>query len=255
MRLIFIRHGDPDYIHDSLTEKGWREAEILSSRVEKWKDITQVFVSPCGRAQDTASFSLKKLGMEGTTLPWLEEIYFLVKSPDTGDTVGPWDWMPRVFNEHQDWFRRDWWNLEPFKDSPDGIKRYRAMASGIDAVLSHYGYRRSQNSDDPLLSAPVYYTDHNSATSKGVAVDDITLVFVCHFGMTASIMSYLTGIPMIPLLQHFFCPTTSVTVMNSEEREPGIAAFRTQLMGDCRHLVDAGEPISASGYFTDVFNG
>lgn len=30
MRLVIIRHGDPDYTIDSLTEKGWREAEYLS---------------------------------------------------------------------------------------------------------------------------------------------------------------------------------------------------------------------------------
>lgn len=30
MRLIIIRHGDPDYERDSLTQKGWREAEPLA---------------------------------------------------------------------------------------------------------------------------------------------------------------------------------------------------------------------------------
>ena len=29
MKLLLIRHGDPDYTHDSLTEKGQREAELL----------------------------------------------------------------------------------------------------------------------------------------------------------------------------------------------------------------------------------
>ena len=28
MKLLFIRHGDPDYEIDSLTEKGWKEALI-----------------------------------------------------------------------------------------------------------------------------------------------------------------------------------------------------------------------------------
>ena len=28
MKLLFIRHGDPDYTIDSLTEKGWKEAEF-----------------------------------------------------------------------------------------------------------------------------------------------------------------------------------------------------------------------------------
>lgn len=26
MRIVFVRHGEPDYSKDSLTEKGWREA-------------------------------------------------------------------------------------------------------------------------------------------------------------------------------------------------------------------------------------
>lgn len=30
MRLIFVRHGEPDYVNDTLTEKGWREAELLA---------------------------------------------------------------------------------------------------------------------------------------------------------------------------------------------------------------------------------
>ena len=36
MRIIFIRHGDPDYEKDSLTEKGWREAALLAERVSRW---------------------------------------------------------------------------------------------------------------------------------------------------------------------------------------------------------------------------
>ena len=33
MEIVIIRHGDPDYYVDSLTEKGWREAELLSQRL------------------------------------------------------------------------------------------------------------------------------------------------------------------------------------------------------------------------------
>ena len=30
MRILLIRHGDPDYEHDTLTEKGRREAALLA---------------------------------------------------------------------------------------------------------------------------------------------------------------------------------------------------------------------------------
>ena len=33
MKIIMIRHGDPDYEHDSLTEKGKREADLLVPRL------------------------------------------------------------------------------------------------------------------------------------------------------------------------------------------------------------------------------
>ena len=36
MELLIIRHGDPDYTIDSLTEKGWKEAEYLSEKLVKW---------------------------------------------------------------------------------------------------------------------------------------------------------------------------------------------------------------------------
>lgn len=51
MKIIFIRHGDPDYVNDTLTEKGMREAKLLAKRVADWKNITQFYCSPLGRAK------------------------------------------------------------------------------------------------------------------------------------------------------------------------------------------------------------
>ena len=42
MRILIIRHGDPDYEIDGLTEKGKREAALLAKRLEK-EDITAVY--------------------------------------------------------------------------------------------------------------------------------------------------------------------------------------------------------------------
>ena len=59
MKLLIVRHGDPDYTIDSLTEKGWKEAEYLSEKLSKMK-LDYFYVSPLGRAKDTASCILKK---------------------------------------------------------------------------------------------------------------------------------------------------------------------------------------------------
>jgi len=67
MRIIIIRHGDPDYAVDSLTETGWKEARLLANRLEK-TEMTDIYVSPLGRAQDTLKPTLEKTGRTATTL-------------------------------------------------------------------------------------------------------------------------------------------------------------------------------------------
>ena len=52
MRLLFIRHGDPDYENDALTETGKFEAEALAKHISEW-NIDEVYLSPLGRARDT----------------------------------------------------------------------------------------------------------------------------------------------------------------------------------------------------------
>ena len=45
MRILFIRHGDPDYINDTLTKKGHREAKLLAERVADL-NLGSCYVSP-----------------------------------------------------------------------------------------------------------------------------------------------------------------------------------------------------------------
>ena len=237
MKLIFIRHGDPDYVKDSLTDKGWREAEILSERVSKW-NIKDIYCSPFGRAQDTASLSLKKMGREAVTLDWLKEFYYRVKDETTGEDRIEWDFMPQYFCPNDGLHDKDEWYRTPVMASGDIEKYYKEVISGLDSLLVEHGYTRREDG--------VYQvTSHN----------DDNLVFFCHFGVTALLTSYLTGIAAPTLWQGFFMAPTSVTVLGSEERIEGEAAFRVQVFGDSNHLIQAGEPISASGYFTDTFQG
>ena len=72
MRILFFRHGDPDYEIDGLTDKGKIEAMLLTKRIKSF-GIDEAYVSPLGRARATADYSLKELGMEAATLDWLKE--------------------------------------------------------------------------------------------------------------------------------------------------------------------------------------
>ena len=63
MRILIIRHGDPNYKIDSLTERGFKEAELLSQRLVKLKP-TEIYCSELGRAQRTAEPTIEKTGLK-----------------------------------------------------------------------------------------------------------------------------------------------------------------------------------------------
>ena len=97
MKLLLIRHGDPDYALDGLTPAGKREAELLAERIAPM-DIAEYYVSTMGRALDTARPTLERAGRTAAECSWLREFSIGVRRPDcVGLSHVPWDWLP------QDW--------------------------------------------------------------------------------------------------------------------------------------------------------
>jgi probable phosphoglycerate mutase len=47
LRLYIIRHGDPDYINNTITPQGHLEAQALAKRLER-EGITRIYSSPLG---------------------------------------------------------------------------------------------------------------------------------------------------------------------------------------------------------------
>lgn len=234
MKLIFIRHGDPDYAKDSLTEKGWREAEILSERVAKL-DIKKIFCSPLGRAKDTASFSLKKLDRDAEICDWLKEFFVPVKDPVTQADRIPWDLMPSYWTKTEELYDMNRWLDAPVMKTGDVKSAYENVINGIDKILEEHGYLRTGK----------YYKVEKANTD--------TLVFFCHLGVQFVILSHILSISPSVLWQNFYVAPTSVTILETEEREKGIAAFRCKTVGDTSHLYAANEPLSSSGFFEEVF--
>ena len=72
MKLLLIRHGEPDYEEDGLTEKGKREAMLLAGRIAPMR-VKNYFVSPLGRAMETAEATLQKAGRKAEVCHWLRE--------------------------------------------------------------------------------------------------------------------------------------------------------------------------------------
>jgi len=238
MRIIFIRHGDPDYANDSLTEKGWREAGLLADRVEKWDFITDIYCSPLGRAKDTASCSLKRLGRDAQIYDWMQEFWHPIKSPYDGRTQVCWDLMPDYWTADARFMDTEKWLETPLMlSNPEITPAYREVCKGLDELLTQYGYIRTGH----------YYTVTESKARR-----DAAIVIFCHLGITLTMMSHLLNISPVQLWQGIYLAPTSVTMLATEERQSGIVQFRAQVIGDTSHLQAGNEPISASGYFTDT---
>ena len=62
MKLIIIRHAEPDYEIDGLTKKGQREAELLAKRLSEIKPDV-FYCSTMGRAKCTIEPTLKALSI------------------------------------------------------------------------------------------------------------------------------------------------------------------------------------------------
>jgi len=256
MRLIFIRHGDPDYEHDDVTEKGKLEVAALTKRVVRWKNIKAFYTSPLGRAQATITPSLEALNRTQETLPWLQEFYYPAKDPETGKDHIMWDMKPEYFTQNKDYFDKDLWMKTDFIKSGDGEKYYKMVCDGIDEILSRYGYIR-----DGMMykvTNPVPNPNWKNPVPKWHLTpiknleDETTLVFTCHLGVMFTIMSHLLNMSPMQLWQGFYVAPTSITILNTEERAEGSAYFRVERLGDTCHLKENGEKISSSGYFSDV---
>jgi broad specificity phosphatase PhoE len=238
MHLIFIRHCEPDYKHDSLTEKGFREAELLSRRVARW-NVTDFYCSPLGRAKATAAPSLDKTGRSAVILDWLKEFDVRLKSDDGKTTHVVWDRMPSYLDNARELYSADQWKSNDLMKSCGAPEYYDNICKETDSLLARYGYFRDG----------IYYRTEKDS------MRDATVVFFCHLGISCAILSHIINCAPHVLWQGFFLAPSSVTISGSEERENGYAQFRIQTMGDTSHLISAGEPVSYYGYFTDPFQG
>ena len=235
MRIIIVRQGDPDYEHDTLTETGWREAELAADKLSKL-DIAAFYVSPLGRAQDTASCTLKRMHRTATTYDWLREFSGEIMRPDVKDhPMICWDWLPQDMEQFPELYDKDLWLTNDAMAHGNAKEEYTFVCDGLDELLKNHGYVREG----------LHY--------RALHPNNDTLVFFCHFGVEGVILSHLLNVsPMI--LWHGFCAApSSMTSIYTEERRPGIASFRVNEYGSTEHLYAAGDKPSPSARFCECF--
>lgn len=236
MKILIVRHAEPDYAIDSLTEKGRREAELLSERLCRL-DVKAFYVSPLGRAQDTAAYTLCRMNRTARTLPWLHEFRGHCYDEMAGRDRICWDYRPRQWQPHALLYDPDRWLDDPLLQGGNVREIWQETVDGLDGVLAEHGFHRD---------GPVYRCENNQPD---------TLVFFCHFGVGAAMVAHLCNIPPMLLWQGFCMQPSSVTTLVTEERVKGEAVFRCMSLGDLSHLYAAGERHSTAGLYPECYTG
>lgn len=280
MKLIFIRHAEPDYQNDSLTQKGFREADILAERTKNWK-VDQFYCSPLGRAQATAAPTLRAHGAALTSLypcaapdviqtpdsskaivyPWLRELHAPVDPKLHPDhRFIPWDLTPAYLNDNPLLFDRERWGEAFLMQHCDLKNQTDWINDRLDRLLAVHGYVRDGliYRTDGLRGASNAFMKYDGTSAeclKEAPADTPVLVIFCHLGVMMAMLSHLINTAPHAMLHGFFVPPASVTILSAEERIPGQAYFRIQALGDTSHFRIAGEPVSFYGGFAVPFQG
>jgi len=229
MLLYLVRHGEPDYVTDSLTEPGREQALLVSKRLAV-SGIDEIRSSPMGRALETAQPTAELLGLPVTVEPWAYELgeecrtYF----PD-GQGRGM-SQLPTAYLMQPAYRKLD---SEVASTTIRGLcethlpERYTELTQGLDAMLEKLGYRRD---------AEGFYI--------AVAPHDRHVALFCHCAMMRVLLAHVLNIPYqmfcATLVSHF----TGITVLNFEPYNKNEKRFSPTLVcyGDTGHLFADGQP-------------
>ena len=240
MRILIIRHGDPYYPTDSLTEKGQREAELLSHKLVK-EGVTKIYSSPHGRSRLTGVPTAEKLGLEIETLEWLREyppmLTWEYETDFYKNMRSPWNMPPELWvGDPKNYDINCWKDADVLKDSKI-VEKYEWVCEQFDAFLAENGFKRNGG---------LY-----EITEKGEGNTD-TIALFCHGGLGASLVAHVLNMPLVAAWNSIFLPTSSVTTIFMERhiQDRPLAHGIFVGIGDTSHLFAGDEPISCSGLHT-----
>ncbi|MBQ7374150.1 MAG: histidine phosphatase family protein [Clostridia bacterium] len=203
MIFYYVRHGDPIYEPDSLTELGHKQANALSKRFALY-GLDQIYCSTSNRAMLTAEPTCKLLNKEKVLLPWTNEGYIWNFCSVDKDDLGNKCWI--FFNKkYRDLFNSpeiralgDDWCSHP--DIPQNLK------DGVKII--------NKEVDDFMLSLGFKHDRVNSTFTKvssGPAPERVALF--AHEGCGKMFLSSLLDMPYPYVSTHLELGHSSVTTI------------------------------------------
>lgn len=233
MKIIFIRHADPDYENDCLTEVGVQQAQALAEFI-KSIPVDNVYSSPLGRAYLTATACYSKDNV--VVLDWLKEFGGRPVLEDGTVQCCTWDFMPDYMDKHPYLYDKDKYVHSSELSSAGVTEKYVDTIAKFDQLLEQHGYQRK--------GSCYKVTDSNTKT----------IVCFCHLGLMCVLMSRLMNTSYVLLAQHMCASPSSITTFVSEERQQGVAQFRCLGYGTTPHLALKNMQNSFSARFCEVYD-
>ena len=217
MKIYFIRHGDPDYRHDCLTELGHKQAQAAAERL-KHSEIERVYSSTCGRAFQTAEYTANKLGLEVIPCEFMTELGW--KSIDGEPIVSngnPWEITDSFISEGKPLTDENWFEKEPFSRSIV-VGRGRSAFEKFDELLSELGYKREG----------YYYRVTSEEVCKNIAM-------FSHGGSSTAVLAHLLNIPFPQICGLFRMNCASVIILELSCKVGELVAPKLLLFNDTKH--------------------
>lgn len=223
MKIVFVRHGHPNYKDDCLTELGHPQAEAAAERLKDEK-IDKIFSSSCGRAVETAEHIAARHNLKIIQLDFMREINW--GTPGTDDFVHPWESVDKWVSDGKDMINCDWKNDPDYKDRTV-LKSYDKVVSGFDDWLSKFG----------LVREGSYY--------RVTRENNDTIMLVSHGGSSSVVFSHIFNVPF-----PFVCKTirpnfTAITEVTFNGKVGELTSPRFELVNDARHI----KGVTAENYF------
>ena len=214
MRIIFVRHGEPDYISDCLTDTGKQQAAAAGERLIR-ENISEIYSSPCGRAFETASYTASLLGIPVIKLDFMREISW------GGFRIArnghPWTLGDLMLEEGFDFQKKDW-RKHPYFDGNVATECYKEISVQIDAFLAKHGYR------------------HEGLRFLCEAGTDKTIALFSHGGSGACVLAHLLNLSFPYVASVMPYDFTSIIILNFPVKEGAYVFPRLELFNDCAHI-------------------
>ena len=225
MRIILIRHGDPNYEKDCLTELGHKQAAVAAKRLLK-EDINEIYCSPLGRARQTAGYFSDLTGLPVQILDFMQEIRFGTEEDLYNNKWNPWLGVNALVHEGKDLQTPDWREYPVFKDNLATVDADN-IGEETDKWLAGLGYVREG----------LYYRCEKTSSSSNISAKEKTFAIFCHGGASAAFLARVLNqqFPyMCGVLLNF--PHTTITVLKFDETPGALTLPIIELMNDSRHL-------------------